>query len=220
MSEAGVLDCATPNARSVDALYGDGSDGDVTINVNTTLTRDTYYDDLTVEPGKTLNPGGYRIFVSGTLTLGDGAAIARDGANGADCCPMLFPGTLGHSGAGGLFVGGDSVNSSLGGSGGAGGSVAGFPGKSGGFATPPPAEAGGTQVFRQALSALSGRTLEGPLVNGGAGGGAGALILAGGGGGGVVVVITATAKPAAMTLSAAGGSGAQPGNPGFTAWLN
>lgn len=29
--------------------FGDGSDGNVTITTNTTLTRDMYYNDLTVD---------------------------------------------------------------------------------------------------------------------------------------------------------------------------
>jgi hypothetical protein len=244
------------NARGVDALFGDGSDGDQTIASNTTLNRDTYYHNLTINPGTTLNPGGFRIFVSGTLTLGDGAAIARDGngfvssAGGAG----LSSGTLGGSGAGGnMGTSGESVVNSLGGAGGPGNFAA-------GSATPPPDAAGGAQVFHHALSALSGRSLDGELVTGGGGGGGaggglgdggggggGVVVVvarsvalggpaaitadggaggttfgaSGGGGGGVVVVITATAKPAALTLSAAGGSGTGGvGAPGFTAWLD
>ena len=41
----------------VDAMFGDGSDGDVTVNGATTLSRDTYYDDLTIAAGETLDPG-------------------------------------------------------------------------------------------------------------------------------------------------------------------
>ena len=51
-------------------MFGDGSDGDVTITTATTLTRDMYYHNLTISDFMSLNPGGYRIFVSGTLTLG------------------------------------------------------------------------------------------------------------------------------------------------------
>jgi len=32
----------------VNALFGDGSDGDVTITGDTTLTRDMYYHNLTI----------------------------------------------------------------------------------------------------------------------------------------------------------------------------
>src|SRR5215217_6400537 len=71
VTQAGALTCDTPNALGFDALFGDGSDGDQTISSNTALNRDTYYHDLTIDPGMTLNPGGFRIFVSGTLTMGD-----------------------------------------------------------------------------------------------------------------------------------------------------
>ena len=42
----------------VGALFGDGSDGDDTIEDPTTLTRDTYYDDLTVAAGERSIPAG------------------------------------------------------------------------------------------------------------------------------------------------------------------
>src|SRR5260370_1512306 len=66
----------------------------------TTLTRDTYYHNLTINAGQTLNPGGFRVFVSGTLTLGNGTRIARDGNNARAGGAALAPGTLGGSGAG------------------------------------------------------------------------------------------------------------------------
>ena len=64
VTQVGGLNCAATDggiARGVDALYGDGSDGDVTITGDTTLNRDTYYHNLTINPGTTLNPGGFRI---------------------------------------------------------------------------------------------------------------------------------------------------------------
>jgi len=67
---------ATPNYNETtrqrignDSVYGTGSDGTVVIASNTSLTRDMYYDNLTVNSGATLNPNGYRIFVKNTLTL-------------------------------------------------------------------------------------------------------------------------------------------------------
>jgi hypothetical protein len=51
------------------SAYGDGSDGDVTISGTTSMTRDTYYNNLTVNAGQTLWVNGWRIFVKGTLTL-------------------------------------------------------------------------------------------------------------------------------------------------------
>ena len=237
VSQGGSLTCADTGGAgdTADALYGDGSDGDQTIASNTTLNRDTYYHDLTVNPETTLNPGGFRIFVSGTLTMGDGAEIARNGS-GHGSSEALESGTLGGSGAGGTAGPGESVINSLGGAGGA--TLV----ENGGAVTRPPEAAGGEHVFDHALAALSGRSLDDAIVNGGAGGGGepggasagggagggvvvvvaraialdgSAAITADGGaagtfgapgGGGVVVVITTTAKPAGMTLSAVGGS--------------
>ena len=63
-------------------LYGDGSDGDVTISINTSLTRDMYYNNLTVNTGIELNPAWFAIYVLGTLTLTGTAKIIRNGNNG------------------------------------------------------------------------------------------------------------------------------------------
>jgi hypothetical protein len=60
--------------------FGDGSDGDVVINVDTTLTRDMQYNNFTVNVGVTLNAGGYYIKVRGTL-LNKGT-ISCDGGDG------------------------------------------------------------------------------------------------------------------------------------------
>lgn len=70
---------AVPEVEQL-ARYGDGSDGDVTIAVNTTLTRDMYYNNLTINNAITLDPSGWRIFVKNTLT--NNGTIARNGAPG------------------------------------------------------------------------------------------------------------------------------------------
>lgn len=62
--------------------FGDGSDGVATISVDTTLGRDTMYDNLTIDEGVTLNTNGYRVFVKNTLTLN--GKLARNGNNGAN----------------------------------------------------------------------------------------------------------------------------------------
>ena len=79
-----VATSATINgsALSFEPFFGDGSDGDVTISVNTTLTADKYYSTLTIADAVTLNPGGYRIFVRNTLTRNGTGKIARNGTNG------------------------------------------------------------------------------------------------------------------------------------------
>ena len=51
-----------------DKIFGAGSDGTVTISTNTSLSRDMYYANLTVNSSVTLFTNGFRVFVSGTLT--------------------------------------------------------------------------------------------------------------------------------------------------------
>ena len=58
--------------------FGDGSDGDVVISVNTTLTRDMNYNNLTIDAGVTLYPDGYVIYVKNTLTVN--GIINRNGS--------------------------------------------------------------------------------------------------------------------------------------------
>jgi hypothetical protein len=62
-------------------LYGDGSDGTVRIAANTTLTRDMYYQNLTIDANTTVTVSGYRIFVSDTCRV-DGT-IESNGVAGS-----------------------------------------------------------------------------------------------------------------------------------------
>jgi len=200
---------ATVTTPASNFFFGDGSDGDTTITIPTTLTRDMYYHNLTINPGGSLDPGGYRIFVSGTLTLGNGTRIARDGNGGGAFGPgaALAPGTLGGSGAGGILGGsGEAVTNSLGGSGGGGGSGIDIVS---GSATAPVASAGGGGAFGSALQAPSGSSLDGVIVNGGGGGGSGGGSGSGGSGGGVVLIAarTITLSGGAATIIAQGGDG-------------
>ena len=55
-------------------VYGFGQDGDVTIAANTTLTRDMYYNNLTINSSCTLDTNGYRVFVRGTLAFSDSSS--------------------------------------------------------------------------------------------------------------------------------------------------
>lgn len=95
-------------------IYGDGSDGNVTISVNTTLAADKYYNNLTVNSGFTLNASGYRVFVKGTLTtVGTGAIknVGGNGGNGADGTADGNPSAGGTSGAAagaGFFLSGQA----------------------------------------------------------------------------------------------------------------
>jgi hypothetical protein len=57
--------------------FGDGSDGDVTISAGVTnLTRDMYYNNLTLSGTGQINTSGYKIFVKGILDISAAGAAA------------------------------------------------------------------------------------------------------------------------------------------------
>lgn len=66
-SEAGGVNKKI-DVASLFSPFGNWSDGNVTISTNTTLVRDMYYQDLTINSTIVLNPNGYRVYVAGTLT--------------------------------------------------------------------------------------------------------------------------------------------------------
>lgn len=182
---------------SINSLAGDGSDGNVTIAAPTTLTRDMFYNNLTINVGQTLSTGGYRIFVKGTLT--NNGTISNNGGNGA-------AGTAG-SGAGG-------------GAGGAGGTVApgnavfaGEDGKAGGIGDT--GNGPGCAIGTAGDSVTSALGVSG--VTGGAGGGGGSGTVGGGAGcaGGAAGTATATiykpfSGPLAVTFQEFNASGNNP----------
>jgi len=215
-SAGGAGSPGAPGAAGIgiNGLFGNGADGSQTIAANTTLSRDMYLSNLTVEPGVTLDTGGFRIFVSGTLTMGNGSRISRDGLDATAGSPAagLTPGSLGGSGPGaniGLCAGGSAVNS-LGGVGGTGISCP------GGAASPPASSVGGPQAFDEATAALSGRTLDGTLVNGGSGGGGGSSASGNGGSGGGVLCIAARSVTVSgsASITANGGANSSDGGGG------
>lgn len=207
-------------------LFGDGSDGDVTVGPGTTtLTRDMFYNNLIIGTGRHIDVGGHRIFVKGKCTIQAGASIHANGAAGA----LHVGGTArvsraiggGSAGANGREnTAGDgadaaAVTKSLGGAGGAGGdgdTAAGHLGGAGGGVTAPDAVDGGT---RGLPFMVTGRLLDGSKVEGGGGGGGGGLGDAvmttpdggGGGAGGGVVLICARELDSLGTISANGGAG-------------
>lgn len=94
-SGTGLVVRASGLASLYAATFGDGADGDVTIpSGTTTLTKDMYYNNLTIQTGGILNPAGYRIFVKGTLAFQGTGVIAGNGGVG------------GNGGAGGVGVAG------------------------------------------------------------------------------------------------------------------
>ena len=77
----GYLEFNSVSGEFTTPLYGDGSDGTVRIVASTVLTRDMYYQNLTVDPGKTVTVSGYRIFVADTCRI-DGT-IESNGVAGS-----------------------------------------------------------------------------------------------------------------------------------------
>lgn len=167
-------------------IFGDGSDGDVTVSGVTTLAADKFYANLTVSAGATLNTGGYKIFVNRTLTL-NGNITANGTINvGA---PV---GTMGGGAGGG-------ANGHLGGGGGTGGSG----GNPGGATSPNTYRLSTIWPFAYQLNTS---------LQGGAGGGSGAGGSGGaGGGGGGVVLIVAQNISGSGSIQAKGGSGGDGG---------
>lgn len=160
--------------EGVDSVYGTGADGDRTLDGSTTIlgmapsasvytmTRDLYFNDLTINTSCRLQPNGYRVFVKGTLKFG--------GAN------ATIGYTTGFSTAGSIAQGGaatTAVTHSL------GGSATGY------TATAPTAALGGSGYFQVPYQAITGYSITasgGPtFLRGGAGG-------SGQAGGGVVIV--------------------------------
>lgn len=206
--------------ESPDIVYGNGYDGDATLDGTTTvlgmvpsssvysMTSDLYFNDLTINASVRLAPNGYRIFVKNILKLNNNSVIGF---------------TTGYSTAGSIQQGGaatTAVTHSL------GGSATGY------TATAPTASLGGTNYFRVAQQAVTGYSITasgGPtFLRGGAGGtaqaGGGIVILAAryisgpssgtgyikapatapAGGGVVIVVSSASALPASVSTDVTG----------------
>ena len=89
---------------AISKYFGSGMDGDVTISTNTTLAKDMEYKNLTIKSGAILNPNGWRVFVSNTLTIESGGKISRDGNNsdGNMGAVGLATNRVGGSGSGGM----------------------------------------------------------------------------------------------------------------------
>jgi hypothetical protein len=122
-------------------LFGDGSDGDVVISAPTSLSKDMFYNDLTINNGITLTSNGFRIYVKGTLT--NNGTISNPGGNGGNSSAGVggtagaagAAGTLGGGGAGAIGAtctgngsytngnNGDALANSIGGDGGNGGAA-------------------------------------------------------------------------------------------------
>lgn len=206
------------------ALLGNGSDGDVTISGTTTLTRDMYYNSLTVSGSGVLVTAHYRVF-SRTFIENNGV-IHADGVNATTTTgATVTQGTLlgGRSGGnGGTTTGTGGTSSTISpdkcANGGAGGTGSGGAGGVLGtrFATSP--ALGGPNPFLISATAVMGNYPYSPTqriaggAGGGGGGGNGAAAGGGGGSGGGVIFLFAQKIFGTGTIRANGGNGAAASN--------
>lgn len=101
LSANGKLDSTLFASSPGDSMaFGYGVDGDVTISSPTTLTRDMFYNNLTLSSNATISTAGYRIFVSDTLS-GSGTIQAPTGGTGGNGgnASASTPGAAGARGA-------------------------------------------------------------------------------------------------------------------------
>ena len=73
---------STLDSTGLVGIFGDGSDGDVTLSSSTTLTREMNYRNLTLNGSVILNTAGYIVRVSGTLIMSASSIISCDGSAG------------------------------------------------------------------------------------------------------------------------------------------
>lgn len=184
-------------------LWGAGSDGNATISSGTTtLTRDMFYNNLTVSGTGKIVTAGWRIFVAGTLDISaaPASAINYNGNANSTGTPgaALASNSVGGSGAGGALntIGGAGNNGGAGGAGATGGA--------GGAATV-------VMVNRVTVDLIKYISGAPSLILGGAGGGGASTSNAGSSGGGAVVIfaniINRGASTAAAAIQAKGGTG-------------
>ncbi len=199
--------------------FGNGKDGNATVSGTTELTRDMNYHDLVITGTGILKTQGYRVFVSGTLTIQDGGVLGANGAAGANGSgasggaggaaggvrPLLGAGAVGG-------VGGSSGGTgSSAGAGGAGASELLLPLDTGGIYSP--GGGGGGGGYAGSASGATDATAGSPTL--GAGGGDGGIgfgsstSLGGGGGGagGSVVLVYAREIDLVGYIQALGGAG-------------
>jgi hypothetical protein len=209
------------------AFFGDGSDGNVLIDSNTTLSRDMYYNRLTISSNAIINMNGFRILVLDRLDLvGSSTTLHNNGSNASGSGDSAGAG--GATGSiGGGFAGGAGaiadddpgnglpLSSTPGQLGGAGGNGGGIGGGIAGVFTAPTVAGGGRQIIQHPFNALTARDLAATQLTGGTGGGGGIGGAtsnggAGGGGGGLVVICARDIHcPAGQTcfIRALGGAG-------------
>jgi len=101
------------DVETAGALFGGGIDEDIEISTDTTLTRDMYYNKLSILSGATLFPDGYVIYVreklvvSGTISrAGRPGGVSISGGDGGVAHVTRTVGGSGGGGKGGERCGG------------------------------------------------------------------------------------------------------------------
>jgi hypothetical protein len=238
------------------AYFGDGADGALTLTTDGsgvpanftngtlatrasavyTLAGDIYCSSLTINPSVTLSTAGFKVFVSGTLTVsgtlsndGHAATSSAGATSGMGTLGATFTGASAGTGGGFSFHALGSATGGIGGAGGSGSSGAGgstaidlpytFP-----YGVPTAAGAPrygfprtlavlSTPVFAKVDGSITGLP---PAMCGASGGGDGTNAGGGGGGGGGILIGAAATLAGGGTISARGGSGFSPtaGNTG------
>lgn len=203
-----------PDAVSDAQWFGDGSDGDLTASSGTTtLTRDTYYNNVTLSGTAKIVTANFRLFIKGTLdiTNAGAAAISNSGNAGAnstnatggtrgtvltagtlDAPAAATPGASGTTGAGATATQADSTGTAkVGGQSGTSGAGGAVGATSGGSARAPSALQSPQDAVRRLsieLAAWNSSNVYSKFMAGGPGSGgasgAGDGTGTGGGGGG------------------------------------
>lgn len=92
-----LLDAISNNVHNGD--FGDGSDGDVTVSTTITLTRDMFYNNLTVSVGGIINTANYKIYVKTLATIA--GSLRNNGGDGGAGGQTTGSGGSGGGGGGG-----------------------------------------------------------------------------------------------------------------------
>ncbi len=218
---------STLMANTLSYFFLDGSDGNVEISALTTLTRDMYYDTLTIASTGILVPAGFCIFCK-TAFINNGV-IQMNGGNGNDGTALaggtggvatsstgaLISGQSGKTGGNPAANGTNAVGTatSLGGLGGVGGNSA---TRTGGTVTAGASVIVGATYLKNIafwpllfrVNAVPGLIFGGDPGGGGSGGAGG--VGAGGGGGGAGggwIMVVAPTISGSGTFEAKGGNG-------------
>lgn len=226
---AQVQDLRLISSERPSDVFGDGSDGNVTIFANTTLTKDMKYNNLIVNNGVTLTTAGYVVRVKRKFTLTGTIDNSGSGINGGAGASVgkgaAAPSTAGNNGNNGLFGGN-------GGNGNGGALTGGTALRS--LLTPWSIGALYNMSPTGAADSIGGASGASFNTNGGGGGGGIVLVCArtiegtgtasangqnaagsgdGGGGGGVVIIITKL-NNSTVSMTATAGTGGGNGSPG------